>query len=121
MIHRETRFKIGALPVRYLGVPLVTRRLTVKDCSPLVEKVIARIHEWSAKLLSYAGRLQLIQSVLFSLQNFWCRNFLLPKTVLKRINQLCSRFLWKGKDQGAKGAKVSWMMYATPNQRKGLD
>ena len=85
MIHKETGFKLGSLPVRYLGVPLVTRRLLVRDCEPLVEKITARIMCWSANLLSYARRLQLIKSVLFSLQNFWCRIFLLPKGVMKRI------------------------------------
>nr|GEV87614.1 RNA-directed DNA polymerase, eukaryota, reverse transcriptase zinc-binding domain protein [Tanacetum cinerariifolium] len=32
-------FAVGKLPVRYLGVPLVTRRLTVKDCKSFVEKL----------------------------------------------------------------------------------
>ena len=73
-IQKQTGFKLCTLPVRYLGVPLVTRRLSAKDCTPLVDKIALRINCWSTKLLSYAGRLQLIQSVLFSLQNFWCRH-----------------------------------------------
>ena len=56
-IRKEAGFKIGSLPVRYLGVPLVARRLTVKNCAPLVEKITTRVNSWSAKLLSYAGRL----------------------------------------------------------------
>ena len=56
-IQKETGFKIGTLPVRYLGVPLVTRRLTTKDCEPLVGKITTRINSWSAKMLLYAGRL----------------------------------------------------------------
>ena len=63
-IHNETRFKIRELPVKYLGVPLVTRRLTTRDCEPLMERIKAKITSWSSNLLSYAGRLQLIQSVL---------------------------------------------------------
>ena len=87
-----TGFKLGILPVRYLGVPLVTRRLSARDCEPLVEKITARITSWSAKLLSYAGRLQLIKSVLFSLQNYWWRNFILPKGVMIKVNKLCAGF-----------------------------
>ena len=30
-IHQVTSFKIRVLPVRYLGVPLVTRKLSAKD------------------------------------------------------------------------------------------
>ena len=89
-IKQETGFKIRSLPVRYLGVPLITRRLGAKDCDTLVDKITARIKSWSSKLLSFAGRLKLIQSILFSLQNFWCRNFLLPKGVLNKITKLCA-------------------------------
>lgn len=35
----EFGFKIGKLPVRYLEVPLVTRKLTLTDCEPLMKKL----------------------------------------------------------------------------------
>ncbi|GJZ20771.1 RNA-directed DNA polymerase, eukaryota, reverse transcriptase zinc-binding domain protein [Tanacetum coccineum] len=35
-------FGIGKLPVRYLGAPLIAKRLGVKECSPLIEKIKAR-------------------------------------------------------------------------------
>lgn len=35
--------KLGFLPVRYPGVPLFFGKLTIKDCSPIIEKVTARI------------------------------------------------------------------------------
>ena len=37
-IQNYTGFKLGILPVRYLRMPLITRRLTKKDCVPLVDK-----------------------------------------------------------------------------------
>ena len=43
-IHQVTGFKMGTLPVKYLGVPLVTKRLSERDCAPLVEKIIVRIN-----------------------------------------------------------------------------
>ena len=94
---------MGSLPVRYLGVPLVTRKLTANDCAPLVEKITARIKGWVAKSLTYVGHLQLIQSVLFSVSNYWCMDFLLPKGVRKKINQIYFAFFWKGTDNAAKG------------------
>ena len=60
------QFVEGKLPMRYLGIPLITTRLFVNDCKKLVEKVKTRIADWKNKLLSYAGRLQLISSVLSS-------------------------------------------------------
>ncbi|XP_021994181.1 uncharacterized protein LOC110890840 [Helianthus annuus] len=42
-------FEEGALPVRYLGVPLISTRLKYKDCKRLVESMEARITDWKAK------------------------------------------------------------------------
>nr|GEY32967.1 hypothetical protein [Tanacetum cinerariifolium] len=63
------RMAIGKLPVRYLGVPLITKQISINDCKPLVNKVKTKINDWKNKSLSYAGRLQLIASVLNSMQN----------------------------------------------------
>ena len=60
-IHQE--FKIGKLPVRYLEVPLVTRRLLAKDCGPLMDRLKARITNWSTKMLSYAGATHMVYFV----------------------------------------------------------
>ncbi|GJU61634.1 putative RNA-directed DNA polymerase, eukaryota, reverse transcriptase zinc-binding domain protein [Tanacetum coccineum] len=35
----------GYLPVKYLGVPLVTSRLVFRDCKELIEKVQARVDD----------------------------------------------------------------------------
>ncbi|MFS7982467.1 putative RNA-directed DNA polymerase [Helianthus anomalus] len=67
-IKNIAQFNVGDLPVRYLGVPLISTRLYHKDCLPLIEKVKNKIHNWKNKSLSFAGRLQLISSVLNSLQ-----------------------------------------------------
>ncbi|XP_039022529.1 uncharacterized protein LOC120155005 [Hibiscus syriacus] len=120
VIKTSTGFKIGLLPVRYLGVPLVPRKLTIKDFYPLIDKIKSRIHQWSGRYLSYAGRLKLIKIVLQNIANFWCRQFLLPQYVINRINQLCSRYLWKGSDTSASGARVSWINLCKPKSEGGL-
>ena len=43
----------------------------------------------------------------------------MPKGVLKRINQFCSGFLWKGKEQSARGACVSWDEICYPKSEGG--
>ncbi|KAE8729811.1 Vacuolar protein sorting-associated protein 32-like protein 1 [Hibiscus syriacus] len=47
-IKSVTSFKQGFLPIRYLGVPLVTQKLTEKDCLPLYDNIKHRLHHWSA-------------------------------------------------------------------------
>ncbi|GJZ25060.1 hypothetical protein Tco_0562519 [Tanacetum coccineum] len=84
-------FAVGKLPVRYLGVPLVTRRLRVKDCKSLVEKVKGKVGDWKNKFLSYAGRMQLIAYVPSTMQTYWASVFLLRKITIKEIDS-CAGF-----------------------------
>lgn len=63
-------FSEGYLPVRYLGVLLITKKLSSSNCQPLLDRITKRIQSWSSKCLSYVERLQLISSVLYSIQAF---------------------------------------------------
>nr|GEY91353.1 RNA-directed DNA polymerase, eukaryota, reverse transcriptase zinc-binding domain protein [Tanacetum cinerariifolium] len=56
------QFNEGILSSKYLGVPLITRRLGVKECQVLIDKIKNRY-------LSYAGRLMFIASVLESMSS----------------------------------------------------
>nr|GEY89381.1 hypothetical protein [Tanacetum cinerariifolium] len=60
-------FAEGRLPMKYLGVPLITKNLGIMDCNLLIEKVKSNLNDWKNKFPSYAGRLQLISSVLASM------------------------------------------------------
>ncbi|GKB63449.1 hypothetical protein Tco_0919635 [Tanacetum coccineum] len=42
LILAELPFSLGTLPVRYLGVPLNTKRIRLNDCKQLVDKIIVR-------------------------------------------------------------------------------
>ena len=46
---------IGALPIRYLGVPLVDRRLRIREWQPVLEKVETPLGGWRARFLSRGG------------------------------------------------------------------
>ncbi|GKC76070.1 RNA-directed DNA polymerase, eukaryota, reverse transcriptase zinc-binding domain protein, partial [Tanacetum coccineum] len=61
-------FSVGSLLVRYLGVPLKTKRLGVKQCKSLIDKIEKKVKDWKNRWLSFASRLQLISSVLSSIQ-----------------------------------------------------
>nr|GEW10246.1 zinc finger, CCHC-type [Tanacetum cinerariifolium] len=87
-------FAIGKLPLRYLGVPLIAKRLGVKECGCLLDKIKCKISNWKNKYLSYARRLQLIDTVLESINVYWASVFLLPTTIIKEINRLLKNFLW---------------------------
>jgi hypothetical protein len=113
------RMHEGNLPVRYLGVPLISKRLTAVDCECLISRVTARMDSWLVKHLSFAGRLQLISSILFSLQVIWSRIFILPMKIIRLLEQKFNRFLWNGKDEKAR-AKVAWEKVCVPKKECGL-
>ncbi|KAL0293107.1 UNVERIFIED_CONTAM: hypothetical protein Sangu_3245300 [Sesamum angustifolium] len=100
-------FPQGTLPVRYLGVPLITSKLSLADCAPLILKIEARIAGWNQLKLTYAGRTQLIKSVLSSIHQYWCSVFILPKGVIKTIDAKLRNFLWRGGTESG-GYKVAW-------------
>ncbi|GFZ11073.1 hypothetical protein Acr_22g0004710 [Actinidia rufa] len=54
----------GRFPFRYLGIPLVASRLTIEQFNPLIFKISEYITAWASVTLSYAGRSELIRSVL---------------------------------------------------------
>ncbi|GJX74450.1 RNA-directed DNA polymerase, eukaryota, reverse transcriptase zinc-binding domain protein [Tanacetum coccineum] len=60
-------FVTGKLPVIYLGVPFIAKRLGVNECGCLLDKIKSKIKIWKNRYLSYAGRLQLIVAVLESI------------------------------------------------------
>ncbi|GKV42033.1 hypothetical protein SLEP1_g49489 [Rubroshorea leprosula] len=113
-------FKAGTLPVRYVGVPLITGKLTNKDLKSLISKITERMNSWASKHLSFVGRLQLITSIIQGITNFWCFTFFLPKKVIKEVEKLCNAFLWKNSTNAAKGAKVSWDSICFPKQKGSL-
>ena len=70
---------VSALPIKYLGLPLTTKTMSRSDYEPLIAKIRARFLSWTSKALDFAGRLQLINSVIASITNFWCSSFSLPQ------------------------------------------
>ncbi|XP_074291861.1 uncharacterized protein LOC141618677 [Silene latifolia] len=75
---------------------------------PFCKRISARIHGLGARKLSYAGRVVLIKSVLSTLRNYWARIFILPKTIISKIEALCKKFLWYGNECKGSPALVSW-------------
>lgn len=113
-------FQEGNLPVRYLGVPIISSRLKRVDCMALTDRITARIQSWTHRFLSFAGRLQLIRSVLHSIQAFWSSVFTLPASVLEDVDRIIRQFLWKGTSLGRGGAKVAWQDVCCPKCEGGL-
>ncbi|KAK0571729.1 hypothetical protein LWI29_020657 [Acer saccharum] len=113
-------YTISSLPIYFLSIPIISTKLCLRDCSPLVDKVSSRLSSWLNCGLFYTSCLQLIVSVLSSLQVFWANYLCLPIKILKIIEQKFRSFLWKGVEGDSKGAKISWFDICLPKKEGGL-
>ena len=86
---------IGVLPIRYLGVPLVDRRLRIQDWQPVFEKVETRLGGWRARLISRGGRLILLKAVLAAIPIYYMSIFTMPVGVRRLLEKIMRSFLWR--------------------------
>ncbi|XP_023752887.1 uncharacterized protein LOC111901263 [Lactuca sativa] len=98
-------FDIGKFPFKYLGIPMSVTKLFGRDCKQLIEKIKMRVFNWKSKALSFAGRLQLINSVLTSIHVYWA-------SILS--------FLWANGEIVKGKAKVKWNDICRPKAYGGL-
>lgn len=117
---QSLNFKEGTLPVKYLGLPLISTKLSIADCMPLIEKVKQKLNSWTSKMLSDSGRVQLVKSVALQLQAYWCGAFLLPAKVQKIINIACRDFIWGSTKEKTTMPLVAWDTICFPKNEGGL-
>ena len=113
-------FRRGAFPTRYLGLPLSPNKISAATLQPFIDRITSKLHSWTVKVLSFAGKVTLISSVIFGMVNFWSSVFVLPKWFYAKVDSICSGFLWKNSTTSAAGARVSWMHICRPKKEGGL-
>lgn len=105
----------GDYPFRYFGVPIMAESMKVIHFTHLLEKLRRYLKGWNAKSLSYAGRLELIKSILQGVEAFWLSIFPIPATVRDHIVKISRVFLW-----GSPYGLVAWTSLACPKGEGGL-
>ncbi|WMV07590.1 hypothetical protein MTR67_000975 [Solanum verrucosum] len=63
-IIKRIGFVVGEFPIKYLGLPLSSKKLRKTDCLSLIDKITQRIKVTYSKKLSYAGRLQTMETTI---------------------------------------------------------
>ena len=66
----DLQFPLSNIPVKYLGVPLSSKRITAVEWDVLVDKITEKIKTWYAKYLTNAARLQLVNAVFMSISSY---------------------------------------------------
>ncbi|KAH0633496.1 hypothetical protein KY284_036282 [Solanum tuberosum] len=109
------------LPFKYLEIPLSTKKLKLIQWQPLIEKIVSRITSWTTKKLSYAGRVQLVQTVLFGIQSYWSQMLPLPSKVVQIIEAYCRSYVWAGTNTIKKKALIAWDTVCSPKSVGGFN
>ncbi|KAJ3701003.1 hypothetical protein LUZ61_004708 [Rhynchospora tenuis] len=105
---------------KYLGVFLNRKGDIKRNGRVLLEKLKAKLTGWKAHMLSHAGRLVLIKSVLMSMPVYAMSLELLPKHILNQINSLLAKFFW-GKTGSEKYMSfIAWKKICKPLEEGGL-
>ncbi|XP_058765820.1 uncharacterized protein LOC131639335 [Vicia villosa] len=116
-----TGFPEGPLPFRYLGVPITTMKMNCHHYTGLVKKIVGRITHWRARILSYAGKIQLLKSITFAVTNYWMQCFPLPKHVIHKIDAICRSFMWTGGKEISRKSPISWDKVCRPKCNGGMN
>lgn len=88
--------KKGSLPFNHLGIPVGQNMNKISSWEPIVDKFKRKLTVWKAKQLSFGGRLTLVKSVLGSLPIYYMSIFKIPSMVIKKLEGLRRKFLWRG-------------------------
>ena len=108
----------------YHSVTWVFRFITVnypiKNENVSKNELKKKLSCWKGKLMSYGGRLVLINSVLTSMPMFLLSFFEIPKGVRKRLDFFRSRFFWQSDEAKRKYRLARWDILCRPKDQGGL-
>ncbi|GJW68268.1 RNA-directed DNA polymerase, eukaryota, reverse transcriptase zinc-binding domain protein [Tanacetum coccineum] len=93
-------FSCGKLLMKYLGVPLLAKRLRIKDCASLIENLIA--------------------SILSTMHQYWSSVYMLPDAVIKSLDRIFKSFLWNAGSSAKGKVRVAWNLVCRPKEQGGL-
>ena len=109
------------MPFTYLGLPLGTTKPSVLDLMPLVDRIERKMTA-NFMMLTYSGRVTVINSLLSSIAMFTMCSLHIPKKILEHIDKIRRHCLWDQKtEQGIKSnALVAWDKICRPKSRGGM-
>ncbi|XP_012841203.1 PREDICTED: uncharacterized protein LOC105961520 [Erythranthe guttata] len=113
-IENEFHFSTGVFPFRYLGIPLAASKVRVLNYQPLLDKIEQAIGAWTCQTLSYAGRLEILKTVVQGMCCYWLSIFLIPHAIIESIEKLCKTIVW-----GA-AVRLAWPKMCKPKEEEGL-
>jgi hypothetical protein len=94
------------MPFTYLGLPLSIHKPGAQNFVPLLQKIESRLFGIS-KMLSYHGRLLLVNSVFSAMPTYYMCSLLLSPKVVEQIDKYRKHCLWNRGDINKKGKCIA--------------
>lgn len=80
-------------PMKYLGVPISYKHLSMSAFSPITQKMINRLDPWKGKMLTFGGRHLLNNTYLSSIPLYCIGFYLLKDGVHSDMDSIRAKFL----------------------------
>ncbi|GLU05147.1 hypothetical protein SLE2022_222630 [Rubroshorea leprosula] len=111
---------VGKVPFIYLGLPVGGNPGRKQFWNSVLDRFRSKLASWKSPLLSFGGRISLINSVLSALPIFYLSLFRIPKCVLIELVKIQRNFFWGGVTLEKKISWVSWDSICVDKERGGL-
>ncbi|KAF7812763.1 ribonuclease H [Senna tora] len=113
------KFRTIQKPANYLGFPLgISNR--VSDFNPILDKVKARIESWKSRLLSKAGKVTLLSSVVSSTVAYYMQCLPFPKQICDQLDKAQRDFFWNSTSSERRMHLINWDHICQPKREGGL-
>lgn len=108
MLAASVGFSLEADLGRYLGVPILHKRVNKNTYQPILDRVSKRVTSWQARKLSFAGRLTPIQALLSTIPYYTMQTTRIPRGTLEQIERICHNFLCEPNGGERKLSLLAW-------------
>lgn len=111
---------IGTMPFTYLGLPMGSTKPRVEHSGPIMNQMERRLTSISS-MLTQAGKLQLVNSVLSSMPTYAMCTVQVPVTVLDYFDRGRRHCMWRNSESNGKNKPlVAWKKCTRPKRKGGL-
>lgn len=110
----------GNLPVKYLAFHSFLQNSVWVTIIRLWKRLSTRLNVGKIKSLVLGEGYNWKKTMLSNIRNHWCSIFILPNSVIRKIESVMAAFLWIGVDQNTHKATVAWSEVYKQKQEGGL-
>lgn len=119
-ISEEMGIALANLPEKYLGVKLISGRVTRASVSNVVDVINRKLNNYKGKMMSFIARAELIKSVL---EGIAIHSMAIYKWLAAIVNECSAKiwnFLWSGNCEKRKLITIQWRKVSRPRREGGL-